>query len=599
MQSVNRQLAKSAFLGCILACVSGPVCAQIQYTAEVVPSESKLKITMHFVAKTNLTELKLPNWSPGAYVLRDSYQSISDLKVTSDSKQLEPEQLTNTWKLKTAPGQKIQAQYSLPMTVTDDTVHWSGPTSYLYVANRKLENCRLKIIAPENWGIAVGLNEVSGDPTTFVAEDYDVLADNPMTVGKFLQDTYVFRGKPHIISLRNAAKSKVDRESLIKACKAITQMQSDFFGDLPYDKYVWHFAVNDAPDGAGGLEHLSSTQITLASGVGPRAQSVLSHEFFHLWNVKRIRSKVLGPFDYDVLPKTGALWWLEGVTDYYAHLLLVRYGWWPESMLYRDIESNLAAIQSNPARLEVSPHESSYRVGEANNGRGNSNGYRISYYTLGWLCGLALDLEIRSQTDGKASLDDVMRALYAITKNNKPGFEEDEIRKQCVRFGGPTLGGFYDQIILKPGELPLEKLMQKFGLESKTVEETVTDIGFRLAPVPNQGARFTGDLPKITPPIQENDIVVKMNGISLEGSGFQAINRSIQQASSSLKPGDSILLEIKRDGKTMEVKLEAKSRMQRSQRVGLAAMQTDDTKRLRTGWIYAGKKPVVKEPVIR
>jgi predicted metalloprotease with PDZ domain len=120
-------------------------------------------------------------------------------------------------------------------------------------------------------------------------------------------------------------------------------------------------------------------------------------------------------------------------------------------------------VRSNPARLTVSPYQASFQVAAANNGRGNSNGFQISYYNLGWLAGMCLDIEIRQQSGGKHSLDDVAHALYDLCKDNKPGFEEDEIRKQCIRFGGPSLGAFYDKVVMSPGELPIEEQLAKVG----------------------------------------------------------------------------------------------------------------------------------------
>ena len=326
------------------------------------------------------------------------------------------------------------------------------------------------------------MNPVGGNQALYKVATYDVLADNPVTWGDYTLDTYKSYGKTHYIAYRGIPKKDVDRAYVMKACKFISDMEGDFFGGgVPYDRYVWHFSVNDAPDGAGGLEHLSSTQISLASGVGPGAVSVLSHEFFHLWNVKRIRSKILGPFDYTTQPQTGALWWLEGVTDYYAHTLLGRYGWYgknerspdPISKLYADAVQNLTAVRARQARLDVSPYESSYRVRDAANGRGNSQGYQVSYYDTGWLCGLVLDIEMLDQTSGKHSLDDVELALWEQCKDDNPGFEERDIRRHLVAFGGYSLGTFYDDVIMKPGELPVEKQLAKIGKELLTVDETV------------------------------------------------------------------------------------------------------------------------------
>jgi predicted metalloprotease with PDZ domain len=354
----------------------------------------------------------------------------------------------------------------------------TGPHNYVYVVGRIKEQCNLKVALPDNWRIAVGLDEKNGGWT---APDYDVLADNPITMGDFLMDTYVVKNIPHYIVLYGTGREFVDRPRLAKYCEDITRAESHFFGgDIPYKKYVWHFNVNTGMDGAGGLEHLSSTSISLAAGVGPRAVSVLSHEFFHLWNVKRIRSVPLGPFNYQELPKTGTLWWLEGVTDYYASLLLHRYGILPEKYIYEDIVSNFRGYDSHPQRNNINPHEASMRVGETNNGRGNSNGYLMSYYTMGWVAGLCLDIELRRLTNNRHTLDDVMLSLYQTSGLPKPGFEEGEIRNQFVRLGGVAMGTYYDRIVPENGGIDVREALAKIGPQIEQLDERYKDVGFEF-----------------------------------------------------------------------------------------------------------------------
>src|SRR5262249_27859252 len=143
-----------------------------------------------------------------------------------------------------------------------------------------------------------------------------------------LEERYTERGKEHLIAIRGTARDKIDRQKALRMCRFVTQAATDFFHGAPYDRYVWHIWVNEARDGAGGLEHASSTQMFVASGAAPRASSVLAPKYFPLESVRRTPPKFLAPFDYTRLPQTGALWWLEGVTDYYARLLPYRYGAW-------------------------------------------------------------------------------------------------------------------------------------------------------------------------------------------------------------------------------------------------------------------------------
>ena len=474
--------------------VSAGVYADVAYDVTVDPTAGTLHVKVQFPKADNGLRIQIPNWAPGSYRLADTFKNVQNFKATSatgTALTTNVEMTTTpktygdgadrktiqnpicTWVVGGAP--TVVVEYDLNMKPVDGALNWSGPSTYIYAVDRLKEACTLSVHLPTGWSAYTGLDPKGSSATEFVAPDYDVLADNPVSTGDVTVDTYVSRGKTHTIVMRGKAREKVDRAYLIKACKFVTDAETDFFGGkAPYNRYVWHFSVNDAADGAGGLEHLSSTQISLAAGVGPRAVSVLAHEFFHLWNVKRIRSSVLGPFDYTKLPETGAIWWLEGVTDYYSHTFLYRYGWWTEDAYFKDAVSNVNTVRRNPAHTEISPYDSSLRVGEASEGRGNSNGYKISYYNQGWVVGMLLDIEMRAQTNGRRSLDDVEHALWDLCKDNKPGFQEDEIRKQLVRFGGAPMGAFYDQIILKPGDM-IDQTLAKAGLRLFDKPENYTE----------------------------------------------------------------------------------------------------------------------------
>lgn len=565
--------------------------ADISYRVTPDATRQVLTVEITIPVKGPTVSLQIPNWAPGSYVLSDNFRRIQDLKATTEAGSPIEVQHPNdyTWTLVSGQSGSVRVTYQVASPLMDGAIQYSGPSTYMYVVDRKEEPCRLEVALPADWKIACGLDE-DGARNKFKAPGYDVLADNPVSMGNLLIDTYTVRGKPHYIVMRGAAKSDVDRAYLIKVSKLISESQTDFFGNIPYNKYVWHFSVNDALSGGGGLEHLSSTQIGLASAVGPVNVKVNSHEFFHLWNVKRIRSKVLGPFDYTQLPKTGALWWLEGTTDYYAHLLLLRYGWYSEAEFQKDIIANINAIRSNPARLEISPYDASYRVGEAANGRGNSNGYRISYYTLGFLAGLCLDTELRFRTNGRRSLDDVIRALYEQCKDFKPGFEEDGIRAQLVRFGGQSMGEYYDRVIMKAGEMPLEEALAKMGLALAQGAETYVDHGISWSPAKaDKGARVRTAAGPAKGNLMSDDLILSINGRSTALSLNRDISKAMQTELEKAKEGQAIALHIKRGDQEMDVAVTPIAATRTVWQI--TALPKDAAKdRFRMGWYYAGKR---------
>lgn len=540
------RLLALALLGCAASAQ-----AEIVYTVTCQPDKNNLRIRIEIPKSEQGTTLQMPNWAPGSYRLVDNFRNVKEFSAKdAGGTTLQVANEGNTWKI--APAATTVVEYDLMSVPNDNSMHWSGPSTYMYVADRKSEACRLKVSGLAGWQAYCGLD---GARNEFEAPDYDVLADNPVSIGDLTVDSYVSRGKPHYIVMRGKARHEVDRNYLIKACKHVSDAQTDFFGGgAPYNHYVWHFSVTDNMDGAGGLEHLSSTQITLASGLGTRAVSVISHEFFHLWNVKRIRSAPLGPFDYNQLPVTGALWWLEGVTDYYGHYLLYRYGWWGKDMLYKDVLDNLNSVRNDADRLTVSPHDASARVREAANGRGNSQGYLISYYPYGWIAGFILDVELRDRTNGKHSLDDVMLALWKQCKDGQPGFSEDQIRNELQRFGGFTMGQFYDQVIRKPGEVIVETQLAKLGLAIVEKDEAFVDDGFTAQPNPERGlvVSVVGDSAKEQ--LRNGDIITKLGDIQV-GASRRAMQQALADFTAKIKAGAPVSVSIKRGEELLAVSI--------------------------------------------
>ncbi len=451
--------------------------AEIFYRVSPSAAHDKVAVEMEFSVGKGGVDLQMPSWSPGLYAIEDYWRSMGQvMAVDRQGKSLlVTHPRGDTWHVATKRAGRVRVHYVRPVSRTrerlgmfssdDKTVHFSGPATYLYLVGRKAEKCKVEFDMPNGWKVAVGLNpsKGTGPHPIFDATNYDVLADNSVTMGDFLEDRYVVRGKEHFITYRGDDRDLIDRPKVLKMCRFVSEMETDFFGGAPYDRYVWHFWVAKRADGGGGVEHLSSTQMFMSTGSGPRAFRGAAHEFFHLWNVKRIRSKPLGPFDYTQMPRTGALWWLEGVTDYYALMLPHRYGWANDSAFLDDAMSNIGDVRENPARFEVSPYDSSYRVGEATEGR--SSGYKVNYYPTGWVLGMMFDIELRARSHGKRSLDDIEHALWSEFRHERPGFEEDELRKQLIHFGGLSMGELYDRWVMRPGELPVEVELAKVGLQ--------------------------------------------------------------------------------------------------------------------------------------
>ena len=413
------------------------------------------------------TEFAMPAWSPGDYRIVDYGRHVKDVKFSLKGKNVSHSHpSTNLWVAEgpaDAVVYRVSTQragiFSENFRLSADEAFVHGPAVFGYFEGHKTEPQTLSIDPYPRDGAKVAIALPTSKPYTFTAGNYDILVDSPFVVGTSVRAAdFVVGGKNHQVAAFGPNGMQANPASYVGVLQRIITEAQKIFGELPYNKYV--FLMDFGGDG-GGLEHADSARLSMWIGGAEDAAGFLAHEYFHAFNVKRIRSRPLGPFDYSKPAITGALWWLEGVTDYYAEVLVVRAGLKPRESAMRSLSTELRAFNRDADRLLVSADESSRRVWEAK----NSSGFGINYYTKGKLIGWILDLAIRGETKGTKSLDDVVRALYAETKGDKPGFPENRIRELCVQIGGERLGPIYDDCVLKPVELPIASVLGNLGME--------------------------------------------------------------------------------------------------------------------------------------
>jgi predicted metalloprotease with PDZ domain len=408
----------------------------------------------------------MPAWSPGDYRILDYGRHVRDLrfarrgetvphaKVSTNVWKASGEADTVTYRVVTQPAGIFSENFRL--TTSEAFVH--GPAVFGYFDGRKDEEQTLLIAPHPRDGAAVAIALAESEPYTFTAKNYDVLIDSPFAIGTDVRlAPFTVAGKKHEVAAFGPSGMSAKPSAYTTILEKIIGETHKIFGELPYQKYT--FLLDFGGDG-GGLEHADSARLSMWLGDPSDAATFLAHEYFHAFNVKRIRSKPLGPFDYSRPAVTGALWWLEGVTDYYAEVLTVRAGLKSRDSLMRSLSTELRAFNRDPDRLRVSADESSRRVWETK----GSTGYGLNYYTKGKLIGWVLDLAIRGETRGKKSLDDVMRALYAETRGEKPGFTEGRIRELCIEIGGLPLAGIYDDCVKNAVEIPIVKVLPQMGM---------------------------------------------------------------------------------------------------------------------------------------
>ncbi len=445
------------------------------------------KVTATFpIANEASVDLRLPVWSPGSYLIREYARHVQDLTCTDEAgKPLAIEKIDKSgWRVTSRGAKKVIVHYRVyayELTVRtshldDSHAFWNGVSTYLYIESLRAMPARVTVIAPPTWKIAVALDrDEPADPKgppTFRAENYDVLADSPFHVGTHELIEFTAQGRPHQIAVWG--KCEAPREAIITDFTKIIDTHAAMFnpgkGGVPYPSYT--FILLLAPNGYGGLEHARScTLLSSPFTFKPRKRyeeflELVSHEYFHLWNVKRIHPDVLGQFDYQKEAYTRSLWVMEGVTSYYDRHALLRSGLMSVSNYLDKLGEEIGKIASIPGRRKQSLEESSfdawvklYRPDE------NTVNSTISYYLKGGMVALLLDLEIRRQTGDARSLDDVMRLLWNEHGQSGVGFRDRDFAALVERATGTSLGAFFDHTVRGREDLDPQALLASIGLE--------------------------------------------------------------------------------------------------------------------------------------
>ncbi|HSV73215.1 MAG TPA: hypothetical protein VLH79_05595 [Chthonomonadales bacterium] len=489
MLAVVRRLAPSAAVALALAFAllptRGDAEALIQYRLAPRPAttetEASTHVTMRFTAPADGAPVRLlmPAWTPGDYRIRHHGRNVRSLSVQDASAApLPTERLDDsTWEVRAPAGAPVTVRYTLPNSPPDiftDHVRvsrryafYSGHAVFLYVDGRRAEPVELEVRPPAGWrGTTTSLDPAMGpdgqpEENRFTARTYDELADSPLLVGESVQRDFTVAGRLHRVAFFNRHRD-VRPEAVMPAIRAIVESQVRWAGGAPYTRFVFFIDVGGT---GGALEHYSSTRIAWnpAHGNLPLL-ALVSHEFFHVWNVKRLRPRHFDPMDLQRTVDTRDLWFIEGVTEYYTRRFLLHAGVFDASAFLESMAFGIDQLRSTPARLRVTAEESGRRVWEANNSEGFGG---LSYYLKGKVVGLCLDLYLRHVAPGSNGLDDVIRDLLARYGAPRPGYPEGAIRAAVVRLGGAAAGELLDTMTRTTQELPVGEVLAAAGLRAR------------------------------------------------------------------------------------------------------------------------------------
>jgi predicted metalloprotease with PDZ domain len=534
--------------------------ATIQYTVVLDHPEKHLfHVTMTIPDVAGEVVVRMPAWN-ALYQIRDFSSHLQQVESFVGSQKCLIEKMDKqTWRI-VGTG-TIKISYAIywdevgPFASQLNAEHaFINPAMILfYVPERRSENVRLNFPnPPEGWkaeSASAGGFETMGGARAFFFEapNYDALADGPIEVGKY-EEFQLGGVSPEIrvvIHGENWNKKHVEED-----LRHICTYELKLMGGAPFERYTFILHLGKG-FGGGGMEHANSTAISAYSD--EYLPGVAAHEFFHLWNVKRIRPSTLEPVDYTKEQYTRALWFAEGVTNTYGSYTLVRSGIWNKERFYADLSEQITELESRPANRWQSAEQSSLDAWMEKYPLYNQAEYSVSYYTKGQVLGDLLDILIRDRTGNEKSLDDVLRSMNTnYAKRGKAYRDSLDVQLTAESIAGGSFEEFFAKYVAGTEPFPYQQILAKAGLTLRTVDHRRPALGFFLEHEPNgpfvvsavdseSGAAQTG--------LRVGDAIVNWNGAEAP----RRVDRWLQEQ----KPGDSLKLRVRRDEKemTMEFRL--------------------------------------------
>ena len=571
---------------------------QVFYSVTVPNDRGAYLVEVQVEHPPNPSRLVIPNWAPGAYRLMDSWQNIHDFgAVTAGGDPLPVHHDSPiSWVIDTHGSARITVRYTAGLT---DSVAWrrpnnrwflrassgliDGPRTFMYLDGWKQAPARLTFQLPQGWRIATGLAPANKDSTIFAAPSYDILIDSPVLLGKYLRYSFTAGATPHRAVVDLGGVRAEAPNTFVDMLRRISTTAIGIFGSAPYHDYTYIFVGGRG----GGLEHLNSTTIGVTTETlarNPRgARTVSAHEFFHAWNVKRIRPIELGPFDYEHEVRTVNLWWSEGVTDYYADVVLARSGLETPADFAQGLATSIGNHHGNPARLLVPPERSSWTAWDS---PAVNNSYVISYYLQGEVLGFLLDLAIRDSTDNTKSLDDVMRYLLAHYAGEH-GFTRDQLVAAVREATGRNFEEFWRLYVTGSAEIPWDDYVRAAGWRVAFTSMPAVDARIGSIPPAVQGGRWRAVAEPgsvaATAGLQTGDELVRINGRTIID------NTDVRSAIRAIDPHGAVVVDVVRDSQPVTIRFRAGMYQQVHAQLRDLPSLTSRMRRIRTGLLSAAR----------
>ncbi|MBF2009086.1 MAG: M61 family metallopeptidase [Chlorogloeopsis fritschii C42_A2020_084] len=439
-------------------------------------------------------DLKMPVWTPGSYLVREYAKHLQDFAAFANKKPLTWRKISkNHWQVETGDVSEVTVKYRIfanELTVRTnhlDSTHgyFNGAALFFRLPGFDRQPIYVTIVPPRpEWQVTTALPAVPEQANTFFASDFDTLVDSPFEIGSHQLYHFDVLGKPHELAIWGRGNFRA--QQMIADIKKIVEVEARMFGGLPYERYV--FVLHLFAQAYGGLEHKNSCSLIYQRfGFRDREKydrfiQLVAHEFFHLWNVKRIRPQELEVFDYDQENYTSCLWFCEGTTSYYDLLIPLRAGIYDVKSFLNNWSKEVTRYLTTPGRKVQALSESSFdawiKLYRQDSNSGNS---QMSYYLKGEMVSLLLDLLIRSLHDNQRSLDDVMLKMWHKFGRDEIGYTSQQLQQVIESVAGIDLSDFFKRYIDTTEELPFNQYLEPFGLQIVAETEQEPYLGIRAS----------------------------------------------------------------------------------------------------------------------
>jgi len=585
-----RRLARYVLLALLLPSL---LRAQVvRYEISLTSAARQFHVSAEFPAAGKDTLfVSLPAWSPGSYEIQNYARYVFGFTAKNSAGQ--PLRWDrgdkDTWRVVTGNTDRITVEFNYLADTIDlsiaravqDFAQFLGTNLFLFEEGQLGRAAEVRFRVPAGWQVTSALKgPVNG---VYRAADYHELADAMTFLGRYSLDSLQADGKWIRIAVWPATDyTPAVARNLRNGVAKMAPVQNRIMGEAPYDVYTVFFNVIHEPVGfGGGLEHsFSQYDIMPAQAfadpsgtLGDFMYPLMSHEFFHLWNVKRLRPAELWPYDYRAEQYTPLLWWSEGVTDYYADLTNLRAGLWSVDQFIANTRSNIDQVEQTPEPWSAEDGSTATWIHEV-----YINSSQL-YYPKGSLLGFLLDISIRDATDNAHNLDEVIRGLYTRYYRQNKGFTTADLLRELRTAGMPDLDTFYRRYVDGRDSLPYETVFAKAGLVFSRQVVTVPFVGV------SSGATPSGELlvQSVTPGssaeaagVEPGDVLISVGDLKVTadqdwGAAYRTRYRG--------RAGQPVTITVRRAGR--EVTLNTTVRERTNSRVTLARAPNPTAKQAR------------------